>query len=79
LPWGDCSKAASMPLKQGIFYEIKGAISFIAAQSCVDGVILFNRNRVAKGFGVVLRAKKITFKNLCCPFCDGNPEIPGGA
>lgn len=52
-------EAASMHLKQGTSDEIKGAISFIAAQSCVDGVILFNRNMVAKGFGAVLRAKKM--------------------
>ncbi|PWS26325.1 hypothetical protein DHW03_16200 [Pedobacter yonginense] len=48
--------------KQGTADEIKGAISFIASQTCVDGVVLFNRNMVSNGFGAVLRAKKMPRK-----------------
>ncbi|RNL54593.1 putative sensor domain DACNV-containing protein [Pedobacter jejuensis] len=48
--------------KKGTNDEIKGAISFISSQSCVDGVVLFNRNMVANGFGGVLRAKKMPGK-----------------
>lgn len=48
--------------KQGTADEIKGAINFIASQTCVDGVVLFNRNMVTNGFGAVLRAKKMPGK-----------------
>lgn len=48
--------------KKGTADEIKGAISFIASQSCVDGVVLFDRNMVTNGFGAVLRAKRIPGK-----------------
>ncbi|WP_316846203.1 putative sensor domain DACNV-containing protein [Pedobacter psychrodurus] len=52
----------SFNAKKGTGDEIKGAISFIASQSCVDGVVLFNRNMVTNGFGAVLRAKKMPRK-----------------
>ena len=45
--------------KKGTADEIKGAISFIASQSCVDGVVLFNKSMVSSGFGAVLRSKKM--------------------
>jgi len=45
--------------KKGTGDEIKGAISFIASQACVDGVVLFDRNMVSNGFGAVLRAKRM--------------------
>ncbi|WP_231489791.1 putative sensor domain DACNV-containing protein [Pedobacter sp. Leaf170] len=48
--------------KKGTSDEIKGAISFIASQSCVDGVVLFDTKMVANGFGAVLRAKKMPKK-----------------
>ena len=48
--------------KKGTGDEIKGAISFIASQTCVDGVVLFNRSMVSNGFGAVLRAKKMPRK-----------------
>jgi len=48
--------------KKGTGDEITGAISFIASQSCVDGVVLFNRSMVTNGFGAVLRAKKMPGK-----------------
>lgn len=43
--------------KKGTADEIKGSISFIASQTCVDGVVLFDRNMITNGFGAVLRAK----------------------
>ncbi|MFC3363309.1 hypothetical protein ACFOG5_09010 [Pedobacter fastidiosus] len=48
--------------KKGTADEIKGAISFIASQSCVDGMVLFNRRMETNGFGAVLRAKKMPRK-----------------
>ncbi|RZM19274.1 MAG: hypothetical protein EOO88_38470 [Pedobacter sp.] len=55
-------EVASTHLKEGTADEISGAISFIAAQSCVDGVVLFNRSMVANGFGAVLKSKKMPSK-----------------
>jgi len=52
-------EANSLSAKKGISNEIKGSINFIASQSCVDGVVLFGRNMSAKGFGAVLRSKKM--------------------
>jgi len=52
----------SFNAKNGTGDEIKGAINFIASQSCVDGVVLFNRNMIANGFGAVLKAKKMPRK-----------------
>jgi hypothetical protein len=42
--------------------EIKGAISFLASHTCVDGVLLFDRDMVSKGFGAVLRSRKMPRK-----------------
>lgn len=50
-------ESQALNAKKGTADEIKGAISFIASQSCVDGVVLFDRNMVSNGFGAVLRAK----------------------
>ncbi|KQM73043.1 hypothetical protein ASE74_21280 [Pedobacter sp. Leaf216] len=55
-------ESGSFYTKQGTGDEIKGAISFIASQTCVDGVVLFNRSMVSNGFGAVLRAKKMPRK-----------------
>lgn len=55
-------EAISVIGKKGTADEIKGAISFIASQSCVDGVVLFNTNMITNGFGAVLRAKKMPRK-----------------
>lgn len=55
-------EAGSFYDKKGTADEIKGAISFIASQTCVDGVVLFNSNMVSNGFGAVLRAKKMPRK-----------------
>lgn len=48
--------------KAGTANEITGAISFIASQTCVDGVVLFDTNLVATGFGTVLRSKRMPRK-----------------
>ena len=48
--------------KTGTSDEITGAISFIASQTCVDGVVLFDRSLATNGFGAVLRAKKMPRK-----------------
>jgi len=48
--------------KAGTSDEITGAISFIASQTCVDGVVLFDRSLATNGFGAVLRAKKMPRK-----------------
>jgi len=42
--------------------EITGAVSFIASQTCVDGVVLFDSTMKANGFGTVLRAKRMPAK-----------------
>ncbi|WP_316738584.1 putative sensor domain DACNV-containing protein [Pedobacter aquatilis] len=55
-------EVASTHLKEGTADEISGAISFIASQSCVDGVVLFNKSMVANGFGAVLKSKKMPSK-----------------
>nr|WP_245738631.1 hypothetical protein [Pedobacter rhizosphaerae] len=56
------AETISFNAKKGTSDEIKGAINFIASQSCVDGVVLFNRNMVSNGFGAVLKAKKMPRK-----------------
>lgn len=57
----------SMYAKTAVANEIKGCVSFIASQTCVDGVVLFGQNMVAKGFGCVIRAKKIPGKIFISP------------
>ena len=56
------SESGSFYLKKGTADEISGAISFIASQTCVDGVVLFDKSLVANGFGAVLRAKRMPKK-----------------
>ncbi|SFA54319.1 hypothetical protein SAMN04488511_11398 [Pedobacter suwonensis] len=48
--------------KTEVANEIKGSVSFIASQSCVDGVVLFGQDMVARGFGGVIRSKKMPRK-----------------
>jgi hypothetical protein len=55
-------EAAYFYTKQEVADEIKGSISFIASQTCVDGVVLFNRNMNAKGFGAVMKTKRMPKK-----------------
>jgi len=45
--------------KTEVANEIRGSVSFIASQSCVDGVVLFGQDMVAKGFGGMIRSKKM--------------------
>ena len=56
------AEADSLTVKGELADEIKGCVSFLASQTCVDGVVLFNHNMVAKGFGGVLKAKKMPKK-----------------
>jgi hypothetical protein len=35
--------------------ELKGAIRFIASQSCVDGLVVMNKKMVVNGFGAVIK------------------------
>jgi len=51
--------AVSEDEKQETTDELKGAIRFIASQTCVDGLVLLNDQFVAKGFGVVLKTKEL--------------------
>lgn len=55
-------ESKSFYTKDGTADEISGAINFIASQTCVDGVVLFDRSLVTNGFGAVLRAKKMPRK-----------------
>ncbi|MCW3465847.1 putative sensor domain DACNV-containing protein [Chitinophaga nivalis] len=42
---------------QALTRELKGAIRFVASQSCVDGLVLLDTSFVVKGFGVVIDTK----------------------
>lgn len=53
--------------KTEVANEIKGAVSFIASQSCVDGVVLFGLDMVAMGFGAVIKVKKMPAKIYVSP------------
>lgn len=55
-------ESAAIQQKNGTSNEITGAINFIASQTCVDGVVVFNRDMVSNGFGAVLRAKRMPRK-----------------
>ncbi len=55
-------EARSLVAKEEIGDEIKGAISFLASHTCVDGVLLFDRDMTSKGFGVVLKSRKMPRK-----------------
>lgn len=55
-------ESRSLLAKQEITDEIKGALYFLASHTCVDGVSLFNRNMVSRGFGVVLRSRRMPKK-----------------
>ena len=67
-------ESASFYNKKGTADEIKGAIDFIASQSCVDGVVLFNRSMVTNGFGAVLRAKKMPRKIFVSSTATATPK-----
>lgn len=55
-------EARSLVAKEEIEDEIKGAISFLASHTCVDGVLLFDRDMTSKGFGAVLKSRKMPRK-----------------
>ncbi len=55
-------EARSLVAKEEIGDEIKGAISFLASHTCVDGVLLFDRDMTSKGFGVVLKSRRMPRK-----------------
>jgi len=61
------SESHSYHTKLEVANEIKGAVSFLASQTCVDGVLLFERDMVAKGFGAVIRTKKMPRKIFISP------------
>jgi len=67
-------EALSSYAKSEVANEIKGSVSFIASQSCVDGVVLFGQNMVAKGFGIVIKAKKIPSKIFVSPTATATPK-----
>lgn len=60
--------------KAGTADEITGAISFIASQTCVDGVVLFDTNLVASGFGTVLRSKRMPRKIYVSSAATASPK-----
>ena len=41
--------------KRSAANELKGAIRFVASQSCVDGLVLVDFSLIVKGFGVVIK------------------------
>lgn len=45
-----------------IFSEIRGAIRYVSSLSCVDGLIVLNKQFEVKGFGAVIRFKPIPEK-----------------
>lgn len=48
--------------KTSVANEISGCVSFLGSQSCVDGVVLLDSKLVARGFGTVLKAKRMPRK-----------------
>nr|WP_299590617.1 hypothetical protein [Mucilaginibacter sp.] len=48
--------------KKDTYDELKGAIRFIASQTGVDGLVLFNEQFESEGFGVVLKTKDLPEK-----------------
>ena len=53
--------------KTEVANEIKGAVSFVASQSCVDGIVLFGQNMVVNGFGAVIKPKRMPSKIFISP------------
>jgi len=67
-------ESRSLSEKKQIADEIKGAISFLASQTCVDGVLLFDRDMVSKGFGGVLKSRKMPRKIYVSPTATATPK-----
>lgn len=67
-------ESRSLLAKQGIADEIKGCISFLASQTCVDGILQLQPDMVSKGFGGVLKARKIPGKIFISPTATATPK-----
>lgn len=67
-------ESRALVCKKEIADEIKGAVSFLASQTCVDGVLLFDRDMVSKGFGGVLKARKMPKKIFISPTATATPK-----
>ena len=67
-------ESRSLLAKQGIADEIKGCISFLASHTCVDGVLQFAPDMVSKGFGGVLKARKMPKKIFVSPTATATPK-----
>ncbi|TWR24829.1 hypothetical protein FPZ43_17580 [Mucilaginibacter pallidiroseus] len=67
-------ESKSLLAKQEIADEIKGCISFLASHTCVDGVLLFSRDMVSKGFGGVLKARRMPKKIFVSPTATASPK-----
>jgi hypothetical protein len=39
--------------------ELKGAIRFVASLSCIDGLVVLNKNLGVEGFGAVIKTKEV--------------------
>lgn len=65
---------AALLHKTGTADETIGAINFIASQTCVDGVVLFNRDMVSNGFGAVVRAKSMPRKIFVSATATATPK-----
>ncbi|WP_233524534.1 hypothetical protein [Mucilaginibacter conchicola] len=60
-------ESRSLMAKQGIADEIKGCISYLSSQTCVDGVLSFSPDMVSRGFGGVLKVRKLPRKIFVSP------------
>ncbi|MCX2481546.1 hypothetical protein OQY15_20770 [Pedobacter sp. MC2016-15] len=67
-------ESRSLFLKKEVADEIRGAISFLASQSCVDGVLLFDRDMVSSGFGGVLKSRRMPKKIYISPTATASPK-----
>ncbi|OOQ60446.1 hypothetical protein BC343_25680 [Mucilaginibacter pedocola] len=67
-------ESRSLLAKQGIADEIKGCISFLASHTCVDGVLVFATHMVSRGFGGVLKARKMPGKIFVSPTATATPK-----
>lgn len=67
-------ESRSLFSRQKIADEIKGCISFLASHTCVDGVLIFDPEMVSKGFGGVLKAKKMPKKIFVSPTATATPK-----
>ncbi|TWR25610.1 hypothetical protein FPZ42_13535 [Mucilaginibacter achroorhodeus] len=67
-------ESRSLFCRQQIADEIKGCIAFLASHTCVDGVLVFDRDMVSKGFGGVLKSKKMPRKIYVSPTATATPK-----